>query len=265
MGELDGTWNVRRVSGFLPPLLGVQKRIVGGRGETRVPPLPGVPFRVVGLSLHYTGALEGIVDFLERHGDGYRGRTKFRGREIGTFAMTRLVTQTTERGANGVESQLRDQLTKHIDEAIAMEENVKRMLDGMISTTDDPQIVDLLEHHKEETERHSQRLRERLEAHGASPSAVREAGGILGALAKSVLDIARTEKAGRNARDGFATEHMEIASYELLERIAQRAGDEETAEVARQNRADEQAMARKLAENWDRFVELSLKEEGVTV
>ena len=162
-------------------------------------------------------------------------------------------------------SDLKDQLTKHIDEAIAMEENVKRMLDGMISTTDDPQIVDMLEHHKMETDRHSQRLQERLEAHGGSPSGAREATGILGALAKSVLDVARTEKAGRNARDGFATEHMEIASYELLERIARRAGDEETAEVARQNKADEEAMAAKFAQNWDRFAELSLQEQGVTV
>jgi ferritin-like metal-binding protein YciE len=94
---------------------------------------------------------------------------------------------------------------------------------------------------------------------------VREATGILGALMKGVGDLARTEKAGRNARDGYATEHMEIASYQLLERVAQRAGDEETAEVARQNRAEEEAMAQKIDAHWDRFAELSLQEAGVTV
>ena len=160
---------------------------------------------------------------------------------------------------------LHDQLVKHIDEAIAMEENVKRMLDGMIQTTEDPQVIDLLEHHKVETEQHSQRLRRRLEAHGASPSIVREATGILGALAKLPLDMVRGEKAGRNARDAYATEHMEIASYQLLERVAKRAGDEETAEVARQNRAEEEAMARKLDEHWDLFAEDSLRQEGATV
>ena len=146
-----------------------------------------------------------------------------------------------------------------------MEENVKRMLDGMIETTDDAGVIDLLEHHKVETEQHSQRLRARLEAHGASPSMVREATGILGALAKLPLDMVRGEKAGRNARDGYATEHMEIASYQLLERIAKQAGDEETAEVARLNRAEEEAMAQNLDEHWDTFVQLSLREEGVTV
>lgn len=160
---------------------------------------------------------------------------------------------------------LHDQLVKHIDEAIAMEENVGRMLDGMIQTTDDPRVIELLEHHKVETEQHSQRLRRRLEAHGASPSLVREAAGILGALAKLPLDLARGEKAGRNARDGYAAEHMEIAAYQLLERIARQAGDEETAEVARQNRREDEAMARKLDEHWDHFAELSLREEGATV
>ena len=160
---------------------------------------------------------------------------------------------------------LKDQLTKHIDEAIAMEQDVLRMLDSMVETTDDADIRDRLREHKLETERQSDRLRERLEAHGSEPSMVREAGGVLGALMKGVLDVARSEKAGRNARDGYATEHMEIASYQLLERIAQRAGDEETAEVARQNRSEEEAMAKAFEENWDKFAELSLRDAGITV
>jgi len=161
--------------------------------------------------------------------------------------------------------ELTDQLTKHIDEAIAMEQNVLRMLDSMIQTTDDDQIKGELREHKLETERHSERLRERLEARGSEPSLVREAGGVLGALMKSVVDVARSEKAARNARDGYATEHLEIASYQLLERIAMRAGDEETAQVARQNREEEEVMAKRLEAHWDRFAELSLTDAGVRV
>ena len=157
-----------------------------------------------------------------------------------------------------------EQLVKHIDEAYAMEQNVLRMLDGMIKTTDDSEIKEELRHHKLETERHAERMKERLEAHSATPSMVKEAGGIAAALMKTVFDLTRGEKAGRNARDGYATEHLEIASYQLLERVAQQAGDEETAEAARQNRKDEEAMAKKLDAHWDKFAELSLKEEGVT-
>ena len=88
---------------------------------------------------------------------------------------------------------------------------------------------------------------------------------MLGALAKMPLDLVRGEKAGRNARDGYATEHMEIAAYELLRRIAQKAGDEETAADALEIIAEEKAMAKIISDNWDRFAELSLREEGVTV
>jgi ferritin-like metal-binding protein YciE len=158
---------------------------------------------------------------------------------------------------------LKDQLVKHIDEAYAMEQNVLRMLDGMIETTDDPEIREELRLHKDETERHADRLEVRLLAHDSTPSGVREATGVLGALMKTVVDMTRTEKAGRNARDAYTTEHMEIAAYQLLERVAERAGDEETAQVARENRADEEAMAKKIEAQWDRFAELSLLEAGV--
>jgi ferritin-like metal-binding protein YciE len=158
----------------------------------------------------------------------------------------------------------KDQLLKHVDEALAMEQNVLRMLDGLISTTRDDAIKQEMREHKLETERHADRMRDRLEALGGQPSTIREVGGIVGALMKSVVDMTRTEKAGRNARDAYATEHMEIAAYQLLERIATQAGDEETAEAARLNRADEEKMAKTIDANWDRFAELSV-EEGVPV
>jgi ferritin-like metal-binding protein YciE len=162
-------------------------------------------------------------------------------------------------------TELTDRLVKHIDEAIAMEQTVLRMLDSMIQTTDDDRIKESFRLHKLETERHIDRLTKRLDAHDASPSLIREAGGIAGALMKGVVDVVRSEKAARNARDAYATEHLEIAAYQLLERVAQRAGDEETAEVARLNRKDEESMAKTIDANWDHFVELALREAGVKV
>ena len=159
--------------------------------------------------------------------------------------------------------QLKTQLVKHIDEAYAMEQNVLRMLDGMIGTTKDPQMKRALERHKKQTEKQAERLEECLQEHGKSPSKVKAAGGMMGALVKGVLDAARDDSPGRNARDGFATEHMEIASYEMLERVAKKAKDRKTAAVARQNREEEEAMARSIAAKWNKVVELSLKEEGV--
>jgi len=255
VSELDGVWAVDRLSGALPPLYGCVKRIHGTKGTTEFPHLPGMPFEVRGLELHYRAPFTLLVDQLEPRNGGYLGRATMLGREIGQFKLRRLNTM----------DQLKEQLIKHIDEAHAMEHNVLRMLDGMISTTDDPEILDALEHHKLQTQGHADRMAQRLEAHDAAPSAVKQIGGVLGALMKMPLDFVRGEKAGRNARDAYATEHLEIASYELLRRIAQKAGDEETAEAAREIIAEEQAMAKLIEEHWDKFAELSLHEEGITV
>jgi ferritin-like metal-binding protein YciE len=256
MSELDGVWKVDRVGGALPPLYGCVKRINGSHGTTAFSRMPGLPFEIRGLELHYRPPFTLLVDKLEARGDGsYFGRATAAGLEFGQFTMRRLDAM----------SQLEDQLVKHIDEAYAMEQNVLRMLDGMISTTDDPGILRELEHHKIETEGHAERMKARLEAHGEAPSMVRQAGGILGALAKMPLDMVRGEKAGRNARDGYATEHMEIASYELLKRIAQRANDPETVTACDEIIEQERAFAQTIASNWDRFAELSLRENGITV
>jgi ferritin-like metal-binding protein YciE len=258
--ELDGVWDVERTSGALPPMLGVRKRIAGTRGVT-LPPgrMPGLPFTVEdGRRLVYRFP-RGLVDEVEPDGDGFTGRAVLFGREVGRFVM-----RPTMRGEVETAEDLEEQLVKHIDEALAMEQDVLRMLDSMIETTDDEEIELEMRAHREQTEQHSERLRGRLDAHDASPSTLRQAGGTVGALLKGVVDLARSEKAGRNARDAYTTEHMEIAAYQLLERIATRAGDEETAAVARQNRAEEEEMARKLDTHWDRFAELSLREQGIT-
>jgi ferritin-like metal-binding protein YciE len=161
------------------------------------------------------------------------------------------------------DDKLQQKLIDYIEDAHALEQNVSMMLDSMISTTDDPEISQMLEHHKEETERQEQRLRERLDALGAGTSSRKQAQTIVSALLKGTADQVRGDQAGKNARDGYVTEHMEIAAYQLLERLAQRAGDTETAEVARQNRAEEEAMARKIDANWDRFLDLTLAENDI--
>ena len=161
------------------------------------------------------------------------------------------------------DEKLREKLVDYIEDAHAMEQSVSRSLDSMISTTNDPEIRSMLEHHKEETTRHEQLLRERLDALGAGTSTRKETQTVAGALLKGIGDVARTDKPGKNARDAYVTEHMEVAAYQLLERLAVRAGDQETAEVARRNCADDEAMAQKIDANWDKFLDLTLEEAGI--
>ena len=87
---LDGIWDVRRTAAWLPPMLGVRKRIEGSRGETRLGRLPGVPFDVDGDALRYRKPFSGFVDVVEPAGDVFLGRATFRGREFGRFELRRL-------------------------------------------------------------------------------------------------------------------------------------------------------------------------------
>jgi len=90
--ELDGEWDVRRVSGFLPPLVGIRKRIEGESGATVLPGGLGVPFAVAGAELRYRQPFGMVVDVLEADGDGWRGRATVFGRTVGEFRMSRRAT-----------------------------------------------------------------------------------------------------------------------------------------------------------------------------
>ena len=154
-------------------------------------------------------------------------------------------------------------LIRYIEDAHTMEENVARMLDSMIVSTDDSRIEKVLRDHRKVTERHADALKDRLKAHGKSPSVTKTAATLPGTLVKGVTDQLRGDKPLMNARDAYTTEHLEIAVYEVLERIASRAGDRTTVAVARRNRRDEEAMSKRIESLWDRFFELTLKAEGI--
>jgi hypothetical protein len=94
MGELDGSWLVKRTGGALPPMTRVRKEIAGARGVTKVGPLR-LPFAVEGRSLRYRFP-PGLVDELEPDGDGFRGRALFAGRTLGRFRLERVAATREE-------------------------------------------------------------------------------------------------------------------------------------------------------------------------
>ncbi|MGN6368867.1 MAG: YciE/YciF ferroxidase family protein [Phycisphaerae bacterium] len=158
---------------------------------------------------------------------------------------------------------LNDLVVTHLQDAYAMEQNVLKMLDNMISTTDDLQMKQTLEHHRAQTVEHGNRVEQRLRDMNQSTSMTKNAGAMMTAWMKMIPDMMRDEKATKNLRDGYVTEHLEIAGYQLLERIADRAGDSQTADVARRNRQDEESMANRLASFWGRAVDLDLAKMGI--
>lgn len=106
----------------------------------------------------------------------------------------------------------------------------------------------------EETRRQRRRLNERREALGVGPgptSAEKGPAAMADAQAKGVAHVLRSRKAVRDVRDVFVTEHTGIAAHESLKRLAERAGDPETAEVAHESRTEEDAMAQRIASDRD--------------
>ena len=87
MTSLEGTWQVVRLSGFLPPF-GVSKRIASGCGWTLFAGVPVAPFRVSETTLVYRGLP--VRDELEVDDAGsWRGRGLLFGREFCRFRLVR--------------------------------------------------------------------------------------------------------------------------------------------------------------------------------
>jgi ferritin-like metal-binding protein YciE len=271
--DLEGLWRVERAGGLLPPMAGVRKRIEGARGETRVGPLAGWPFEIErrpeGFALVYRPPFSAFVDEV-RPGPGcsWAGSSTVGGYEFGRFSMRRVgkgsLRSKGERMAD--RDGHRRKLADYVEYVHALEQNVLLQLDSLILNTNDPELAAMFRRHKQETRRQQERLRERRVALGRRmelSTASKDLAAIAAAQVKGVGDVLRADKAVQNARDAFVTEHAEIAAYELLERLAERAGDPETVKVARESRAEEETMAARISENWGAFLDLTLREQGL--
>ena len=73
-----------------------------------------------------------------------------------------------------------------------------------------------------------------------------------GGLNLSAFFGAQPDSTTKLAGFAFAFEHLEVAAYELLQRVAARAGDEEVVATAEEILAEERRAAERVAESWDR-------------
>ena len=154
-----------------------------------------------------------------------------------------------------------DQLIKYLTDAHAIEEQALAQLRAAPDLGGDPGLADAFRAHLSETERHERLVRERLDAHGASPSRLKDA--VMAAGGKGFVLFARSQPdtTGKLTAHALSYEHLELASYELLLRVARRAGDDETAAVAERVRDEEAAMAQRLEDATAAAVDASLREK----
>ena len=92
-----------------------------------------------------------------------------------------------------------------------------------------------------------QKLTRLLDAHGAKPSTITDLAGALSGKGFGAFAMAQPDTPGKLVVHAFSYEHMEEAAYDLLARVAERAGDEETAQTAREIELQEEGMGDRLA------------------
>jgi ferritin-like metal-binding protein YciE len=139
-----------------------------------------------------------------------------------------------------------EQLGKYLADAHAIEQQAVKLLSKGPELAGAAELAAAYEEHLVETEGHSRLVQERLQARGESPSRIKDAVLRVGALNFGAFFAAQPDTPAKLAAFAYAFEHLEIAGYELLRRVAQRAGDEVTVQVAQGILAEERAAAQRI-------------------
>jgi ferritin-like metal-binding protein YciE len=141
-----------------------------------------------------------------------------------------------------------DRLRRYIDDAIALEASSLSGLRDMAGEATDPRDTALFEEHIQQTERQKERLEARLTALGGSSNKLKDVMNTIGVAATNLLHLGKDthDKATRNLIQAYSMESLEIATYEALQAAANAIGDTETASLAWDIQAEEEAAARKV-------------------
>jgi ferritin-like metal-binding protein YciE len=144
-----------------------------------------------------------------------------------------------------VDVDIREQLGRYLADAHAIEEQAIGLLERAADASPDV-LAEVYRAHLAETREQSDAVSARLHALGRDRSVLRDAAMRVGAINWAAFFAAHPDTPGKLAAFAFAFEHLEIGGYEQLRRVAERAGDEETAELARHIADQERSAAARI-------------------
>jgi ferritin-like metal-binding protein YciE len=156
---------------------------------------------------------------------------------------------------------LGDQLTKYLADVHSIEVQALAQLEAAPDIAHDDVLATAFREHAAETRDHERLVREQLEQRGADPSTLKDVVGRVGGWAMIAFAKLNPDTPGKLTAHAYSYEHMELAAYELLARVASRAGDQAVVEMAGRIAAQERAMAQRLAASFDRAVDASLADK----
>ncbi|HET7128524.1 MAG TPA: DUF892 family protein [Gaiellaceae bacterium] len=154
---------------------------------------------------------------------------------------------------------IHEQLTKYLTDAHSIEVQALAQLKTAPDLAGAPPLAEAFRSHLMETEGHERLTRELLERRDAQPSKVKDV--VMGVGGKGFLLFARLQPdtPGKLFAHALSYEGLEYASYELLRRVATRAGDEDVVAAARRISSEERAMMETLEANVEAAVNAALE------
>jgi ferritin-like metal-binding protein YciE len=153
------------------------------------------------------------------------------------------------------------QLTNALKQAHAIEKQAIQLLQKAPKIAGDTDIGAIYRAHLVQTQEHERYLSERLQARGSSPSVAQDIAMQATAVGLGSALQALPDTPVRLAAVAFAFENLEVATYRLIGRLAERAGDTETVSVAERILEQEEAAAELVAGTFDRALEVTLGEK----
>jgi ferritin-like metal-binding protein YciE len=154
------------------------------------------------------------------------------------------------------------ELVSYLRDAHAIEAQSLQLLESGPTIAGSDELADVLRDHLEETRDHQRLVEERLRAHDSRPSRFQSTAMRVGGLNVGAFFGAQPDTPAKLAGFAFAFEHLEIAGYELLRRVADRAGDDETAAEAVRILIQERSAAERIAGTWDAAMDAALEAVG---
>ena len=232
---------------------------------------PDTPGKLTAHSYSYEAleqaSYEALIQVAEKVGDSETIQAARRIRDQEIAMKERLADCFDE----AVEASLRDvdpddldnQLNKYLADAHAIEAQAIQLLEKGQTIAGDDELANLFDEHLEETREQQRLVEERLTARGGRTNALKDAALSLGAMNWGGFFAAQPDTPGKLCAFAFAFEHLEIGGYEQLKRVAERAADGHTIQMAESILAQERAAAGKLELALSRAVEASLQAQGV--
>jgi ferritin-like metal-binding protein YciE len=144
-----------------------------------------------------------------------------------------------------------EQLAIYLTDAHAIEEQALVQMKRAPELAGDPELAEAFSKHLEETARHERFVRGRLETLSWSPTPHKDIAGKATGIGFALFARFQPDSPGKLAAHAYSYEHMELAAYDLLGRMAERAEDSETALMAHMIEQDERTMAERIEARFD--------------